>query len=56
MSFETSQHSMYDDFLEKVLNLYIVTSIGFAFDIIFETSFSPKDYIVNHLRFFHNLT
>ena len=52
----TSQYFVYDDFLEKFLYLYTVKSMSFAFDTIFKSSFSPKDYITLHLWFFHDLT
>lgn len=29
--------------------------MGFVFDVIFKSSFSPKDYIAIHLWFFHDL-
>lgn len=42
-SLGTSQYVVYNDFLEKFLNLYVVKSMSFAFDIIFKSSVSPKD-------------
>lgn len=56
MSLGNSQHVVNNDFLEKFLNLYVVKSTSFAFDITLKSSVSPKEYISIHPWFFYDFT